>query len=109
MKAVGRALDETDRQQRSANPPSPDIQNKTTSKDSATTGTRKKSVWRLIIGVLLVSMVANSVQHNLPTGQTTMYAIGYFGFDLLLAAIGVWLVVSYLRRGRNRSEGKLPR
>jgi len=73
-------------------------------KATATTGTHKKSVWRLIGGFLLISGVANSA-HNLPTGQPTMYAIGYLGFDLLLAAIGVWLVISFFRKGRNLSDG----
>jgi len=86
MKAVGRALDEMDRQQRPANP-----QDKTTPKASATTGTQKKSVWRLIIGALLLGVVANSMR-NLPAKNELSYVIPYFGFKLLLAAIAVWLV-----------------
>ncbi len=48
MKAVGRCLDEMYPQHGPANP-----QDKTTPKASATTGTRKKSVWRVIGGVFL--------------------------------------------------------
>jgi hypothetical protein len=85
-----------------------DTQNKTTPEDRATTRTRKKSVWRLIGGGLILGAAANSLRqmpNNLTFRHDLTSVITYLVFDLLVAAIGVWLVVSYLRRGRNRSDG----
>jgi RNA polymerase subunit RPABC4/transcription elongation factor Spt4 len=89
-----------DPQQRPANPPIPDIQNKPPKQASAKTGTHKKSVWRLIGGFLLIGGVSNSMR-NLPMGQPLPFRIGAGVTDLLLAAIGVWLIVSYVRSGHN--------
>jgi hypothetical protein len=96
MKAVGRALDETYRQQ---GPPNP--QDKTTPKASATTGTRTKSVWRVAVGWLLLVGAFNNLLRNLPNDpgrHDLTYLISYLVLNLLLVAIGVWLVVN--------SEGK---
>jgi hypothetical protein len=58
----------------------------------------KKAIWRLIIGVVLLAGVASTLR-NFPTGEhDPVYVYTYFGLDVLFAAIGVWLVVSYLRR-----------
>jgi hypothetical protein len=63
--------------------------------------TRKKSVWRLGVGVLLIAGASNSMR-NLPNTMTTshdpVYVIVYMGMCLLLAVIGLWLALSYLRR-----------
>jgi hypothetical protein len=85
-----------DPQQGTAHPSIPDIQNKPPKQASAKTGTHKKSVWRLIGGFLLIGGVSNSMR-KLPMGQTLGFRISYGVTDLLLAAIGVWLIVSYLR------------
>jgi hypothetical protein len=106
MKAIGSALDETYLQQRPASPPIPDIQNKTSPKASMPTGAHRKSVWRLIGGFLLMGWAANSL-HNMPPRHDLTYVITYLVLVLLLAAIGVWLIDSFFRRGRNRSDGKL--
>jgi hypothetical protein len=59
---------------------------------------RKKSVWRLIVGVILLAGVANSLQ-RMPTNRHELsYVITYLVFNILLAATGVWLAVSYFRR-----------
>ena len=52
---------------------------------------RKKSVWRLIVGVILLGVVSTSLRNHPDSGLI---------FNLLLAAIGVWLAVSYLRSGK---------
>ena len=100
MKAVGRALDETYLQQRSANPPIPDVQNKTTRKASAKAGARTKSITRLIVGVFLIGGAANAMR-NMPSahlGHDPVEVTTYLGLVLLLASVGVWMVVSYLRK-----------
>jgi len=66
---------------------------------------KSKSIWRLIGGILLIAGASNSLR-NLANGtmrHDLSYVISYLVFTLLLAAIGVWLAVSYLRRGRNRN------
>lgn len=57
----------------------------------------KKSIWRLIIGILLMAGVARNLA-NRPVGQTHDVFVWYLAFNILLAALGVWLAVSYLRR-----------
>ena len=98
MKAVGRALDETYRQQRPANP-----QDKTTPKASATTGIQKKSVWRLIVGAIILGAESNSLRNHVMTSHDPAYVITYWALNLLIVAIGVWLVVSYLSKRPRRT------
>jgi hypothetical protein len=101
MKAVGRALDEAYDQQRSANP-----QDKTTPKANATTGTGKKSVWRIVGGCLLLAGVFNNLSKNLPNDpgrHDLSYAITYVVVNLLFAGIGAWLVVSYASKRPRRA------
>jgi hypothetical protein len=91
MKAVAEALDETDHQQAPVNPQA------TTPKASATTGTGQKSIWRLIVGFVLMGGAVNS-SHKLPAGfasQDPVSKISYFATYFLLTAIGVWLMISY--------------
>ena len=54
---------------------------------------RKKSVWRLIVGVILLAGVANNLR-KLPNIDRQIDLT----FNLLLAAAGVWLAVSFLWR-----------
>jgi hypothetical protein len=56
----------------------------------------KKSIWRLIGGVLLLAGVSNSLRH-MPPGRDLSFVITYLVINILLASIGVWLAVSYLR------------
>ena len=56
----------------------------------------RKSIWRLIGGVLLLAGVANSLRNHDYTRHDPVF-IWYLIFNLLLAAMGVWLAVSYLR------------
>jgi hypothetical protein len=56
----------------------------------------RKSIWRLIVGVILLAGVANSLQ-KLPNIDPPV-RVWYLIFNLLFAAIGVWLAVSYFRR-----------
>jgi 4-amino-4-deoxy-L-arabinose transferase-like glycosyltransferase len=81
-----------------------DTQSKPTPKAGATTGTRTKSVWRLVGGGLLIAGAANSLRNlpHEPMSHDLGYVIWRFVFTILLVAIGVWLVVSYVRRGRHR-------
>jgi hypothetical protein len=61
-------------------------------------GEMRKSIWRLIGGVLLLAGVSNSLRH-MPTNRHELsYVITYLALNILLAAIGVWLAVSYFRR-----------
>jgi hypothetical protein len=92
MKAVGRALDEMGHQEGVAN-----AEGKTTPKASPTTGTRKKSLWRLIGGCLLLAGASNSLGNPPPgfASQDPVSKISYLVIGLLLAGIGAWLVVSY--------------
>jgi uncharacterized protein YoxC len=102
MKAVGRALDETYHQQPPASP-----QDKPPKQASATTGTRTKSIWRLVGGMVLLLGAFNNLSHNLPNDPSRhdlTYVITFLVVNLLLAATGVWLVVSFLRSGRKRSD-----
>jgi hypothetical protein len=100
MKAVAKALDETDHQQGAAN-----AEGKTTPGASTTTGTGKKSLWRLIGGCLLLAGASNSLRNLPPTFRShdLDYKISYFVFGLLLAGIGAWLVVSYLSKRPRRA------
>jgi len=99
MKAVGRCLDEMYPQHGPANP-----QDKTTPKASATTGTRKKSVWRLIGGVFLLGGASNSMRNFHPPAQYDLAsAIGHLTGVLLFGGIGLGLVVSYLAKRPRRA------
>src|SRR5438128_2405487 len=90
MKAVGRALDEANRQQ-----PPAKSQDATTPKASATTGTRKKFTWRSIVGVLLLGGASNSMRDFHPPAQHDPgYAIGHLIGVLLFIGAGLGLLVS---------------
>jgi hypothetical protein len=60
----------------------------------------KKSIWRLIVGVLLIAGASNSLRHipNEPMRHDLTYLIFRLGFTILIVAIGVWLAISYFRR-----------
>jgi hypothetical protein len=104
MRAVGRALDKTFLQQPPAHPPIQGAQNKTTPRASATTGTRKKSIWRLIVGALLIGLASTRLSKPPDPLMSHDVRIWYFVWSILFAIIGVWLVVSYLRRGSKLSK-----
>jgi hypothetical protein len=59
----------------------------------------KKSLWRGILGVFLIVGVSNALRSlaNDPMRHDRTYVISYLVFNVLLVAIGVWLVVSFLR------------
>jgi hypothetical protein len=61
---------------------------------------KSKPLWRLIVGVLVVGAVANSLGRSGTWGRDWTEAIIFLVLNLLLAAWGVWLVVSYLRKPR---------
>jgi hypothetical protein len=98
MKAVGRALDETDRQQQPASPPISDTQSKTTPKASAKTGTRKKPIWPLIVGLVLMGIGSQSMKKP-PSGNPYDLIVG-----LTFGAIGLWVVVNHLITGKKWSK-----
>jgi hypothetical protein len=90
MKAVAKALDEAGHQQGQA----------TASKTSTTTGTLKKSVWRLVGGCLLLAGASNSLRNPSPEiwSGDPVSKITYFAVGLLLAGIGAGLAISYLAK-----------
>jgi hypothetical protein len=98
MKAVGRALDETYQQQGTAHPPIPDIQNKPPKQASAKTGTRTKSVWRPIGGLLMLFFAAHLMRQRPTLHQPREVAIWYLILTLLIFGVGVWLVFSVFRK-----------
>jgi hypothetical protein len=59
----------------------------------------KKPIWRLIVGVLLIAAVSNSLRKtpDIPPERVVWFVI----FNLLFAALGVWLAVSFLRKPPN--------
>jgi len=60
------------------------------------TGTRaRRSVLRLIIGLLLEYLVFYNLTHR-PLGQTHGVFVWYLGINLVIAAVGIWLAISYL-------------
>jgi cytochrome oxidase assembly protein ShyY1 len=57
----------------------------------------KKSIWRFIVGLFLLWGVSNSMRTPLSNHELS-YVIVRFALSILLAAIGVWLIVSWFRR-----------
>jgi len=55
------------------------------------------SVWRLIGGALILIGVSYSLR-QMPSAYGRLCVIAYFVLALVFAAIGLWLVISYLRR-----------
>jgi hypothetical protein len=53
----------------------------------------KKSIWRLIGAAILLAGVSNALRHlpNDSMRHDLTYVIAYLAFNILLAAIGVWL------------------
>ena len=65
------------------------------------TGTRRKSIPRLILGIVLIGVAGGSLSSfQLPTSQDLTEFIVFFAIKVFLGALGVWLVVSSLRRGK---------
>ena len=65
------------------------------------TGTRRKSIPRLILGTVLIGVAAGSLSNfQLPMSRDLTEFIVFFAIKVFLGAIGVWLVVSSLRRGK---------
>ena len=57
----------------------------------------KKSIWRFIVGMVLLALVAHNLTHR-PVEQTHDVFVWYFFFNILIGAVGVWLTLGYLRR-----------
>jgi hypothetical protein len=65
------------------------------------TGTRRKSIPRFILGTVLIGVAGGSLSSfQLPMSQNLTEFIVFFAIKLFFGAIGVWLVVSSLRRGK---------
>jgi len=71
------------------------------------TGTRRKSIPRLILGAVVIGVAGGSLSNlQVPMSHNLTEFFVFFAIKLLLVAIGVWLVVSSLRRGKNRSRSQ---
>ena len=80
--------------------PNTDSMNKTPEAKQKT-GTRRKSIPRLVLGTVLIGVAGGSLSNlQLPMSQDLTEFIVFFAIKLFLGAIGVWLVVSSLRRGK---------
>jgi hypothetical protein len=65
------------------------------------TGMRRKSIPRLILGTVLIGVAGGSLSNfQLPMSRDLTEFIVFFAIKVFLGAIGVWLVVSSLRRGK---------
>jgi hypothetical protein len=63
------------------------------------TGTRRKSIPRLILGAVLIGVAGGSLSNpQIPMSRDLTEFIVFFAIKLFLVAIGWWLVVSSLRR-----------
>ena len=71
------------------------------------TGTRRKSIPRLILGAVVIGVAGGSLRNpQVPMSHNLAEFFVFFVIKLLLVAIGVWLVVSSLGRGKNRSRSQ---
>jgi hypothetical protein len=71
------------------------------------TGTRRKSIPRLILGAVLIGVAGGSLSNpQVPMSHDLTEFIVFFAIKLLLVAIGVWLVVGSLTTGKNRSRSQ---
>ena len=57
----------------------------------------RRSVWRLISVLLLEGLALSNLSHR-PVGQTHDVFVWYLGINLVIAAVGLWLAISYLLR-----------
>jgi hypothetical protein len=65
------------------------------------TGTRRKSIPRLILGTVLIGVAGGSLSNfQLPMSRNLTEFIVFFAIKVFLGAIGIWLVVDSLRRGK---------
>jgi hypothetical protein len=72
-----------------------------TPKANQKTGTRRKSIPRLILGVVVIGVAGGLLSNpQVPMSHDLTEFIMFFAIKLFLGAIGVWLVVSSLRRGK---------
>ena len=78
-----------------------------TRKANQKTGTRRKSIPRLILGPVLIGVAASSLSNpHVPMIHDLTEVIVYFASKLLLVAIGAWLVLSSLKRGKHPSRSQ---
>ena len=58
---------------------------------------RRKSVWRLVGGALILAGISYSLR-QIPSAYGPSYVIAYLLCALVFAAIGVWLLISNFGR-----------
>ena len=69
-----------------------------TLKANQKTGTRRKSILRLILGVVAIGVAGGSLSNpQIPMSHDLTEFIVFFAIKLSLLAIGVWLVGTFLR------------
>jgi phosphate/sulfate permease len=61
---------------------------------------KPKSVARLIIGAIIIGAVANSLRRPDAWGRDSTEAIIFLLLNLSIAGVGVWMIVSYLKKPR---------
>ena len=72
-----------------------------TPKAKQKTGTLRKPIPRLILGIVLIGVAGGSLSNfQLPVSRDLTEFIVFFAIKLFLGAIGVWLVANSLRRGK---------
>ena len=72
-----------------------------TPKANQKTGTRRKSIPRLILGAVVIGAAGGSLSNpQIPMSHDLTEFIVFFAIKLFLVAIGVWLVATSLRRGK---------
>ena len=70
-----------------------------TLKANQKTGTRRKSILRLILGVVVIGVAGGLLSNpQVPMSHDLTEFIVFFAIKLFLGAIGVWLVGTSLRR-----------
>jgi hypothetical protein len=71
-----------------------------TPKANQKTGARRKSIPRLILGVVVIGVAGGSLSPQVPMSHDLTEFIVFFAIKLFLVAIGVWLVGTSFRTGK---------
>ena len=71
-----------------------------TPKANQKTGARRKSIPRLILGVVVIGVAGGSLNPQVPMSHDLTEFIVFFAIKLFLVAIGVWLVGTSFRTGK---------